>query len=512
MADDTTLKQKIQEMEQEIDTLKQIIEHIPTHVYWKNKNGIYQGCNKAQAATLGLKSPEDIQGKTINELIDNKYVSDIDKNDKKIMRSGKALTLEEAAPDIHGKPAVYLTQKTPLHDKQGRITGLLGTSTDITAFKKTEFLSNVYFQNILDVLPENFYWTNKNGVVLGCNNNQAKLFGFESSEDITGKSIRDIGNKLGWDKKTAATVRKNDLAVMRTKIPLKAEETCVLDGKLRTFLSYKHPLIDTKKRVMGVFGITVDITEQKELETALRIAKEKAEEASQMKSEFIHNMEHDIRTPFAGIYSMSHALAAQENDAEKKEALTLIADSSKELLEYANHILAFAQIEEEFNKVISKPFSFQNLVKSIITMEGPPARNKKIQLNYTISKNMPETVLGDPDRLKGILINLTSNAIKFTEKGSVSITVDLLKKKKNEAIISLSVKDTGIGIPKDKQKSIYDKFFRVNPSNQGIYKGFGLGLKVVKKFVEELNGEIDLDSTVGKGTTFTLTLPFRLPS
>jgi signal transduction histidine kinase len=208
---------------------------------------------------------------------------------------------------------------------------------------------------------------------------------------------------------------------------------------------------------------------------------------------------------------MSLALAMQETQEEKKEALTMIANSSKELLEYASHILAFAQVEEEFNQVLSKKFSLHKLVQSVTSMELPPAKNKGLELSYEIANNIPETLIGDPDRVKGILINLISNAIKFTEKGSVFINIELVKKTKNNIILAFEVKDTGIGIPKEKQKSIYEKFFRINPTNQGIYKGFGLGLKIVKKFIEELNGEIDLESTPGEGTTFTFALSFDLP-
>jgi len=376
------LKRKIKDLEQQVDYLQQIIEHIPTHVYWKNKQGVYQGCNKAQAKTLGLKSSDEIIGKTTAQLLGPGIASHHEKLDKAIMRENREERVEEASLDSEKKPATYLSIKAPLYNKKQKVSGLL--------------------------------------------------------------------------------------------------------------------------------GVSIDITKIKEAEKALLEAKEKAEEISQMKSEFIHNMEHDIRTPFAGIYGMSDVLARQETDPDKKEALALIAESSKELLEYANHILAFAQIEEEFNKIISKSFSINTVVKSVISMERPAAKNKGLVIDYTLAKNIPEAVVGDPGRLKGILINLASNAIKFTNQGSVEINVKLLNKQKDNVIISFSVKDTGIGIPKDKQKSIYEKFFRVNASNRGIYKGFGLGLQVVKKFVEELNGELSLESSEGSGSIFTFTLPFKL--
>lgn len=376
------LKRKIKELEQEVDYLRQIIEHIPTHVYWKNKQGVYLGCNNAQAKTLGLSSSEDIIGKTASQLLGPALGSHHEKIDKLIMRDKKEERVEEASFDSERNPATYLSIKAPLYNKKHSVFGLLGVSMDITKIKNAE--------------------------------------------------------------------------------------------------------------------------------NALRDAKEKAEEVSRMKSEFIHNMEHDIRTPFAGIYGMSEILARQETDPEKKEALELIAASSKELLEYANHILAFAQIEEEYKKVTTRTFSITNLVKSVIAMERPPAKNKGLTLTYTPSEDIPNVVVGDSGRVKGILINLISNAIKFTEQGGIEISVDVVKKQQDDIFISFSIHDTGIGIPKDKQKSIYEKFFRVNASNKGIYKGFGLGLQVVKKFVEELNGELTLESTEGVGSTFTFVLPFKL--
>ncbi|MDX2164196.1 MAG: PAS domain-containing sensor histidine kinase [Gammaproteobacteria bacterium] len=508
------LKAKIEALSEENHLYKQIIDKIPIHLYWKNNEGAYEGCSRAQATSLGLKSPQEIEGKCLNDLVEGSYVPRLDKNDKRVMRTKKSLTVEEPGYKIHKdelKHAVFLTTKTPLFDKKGNIRGLVGFSQDISEMKKTEFLSSIYFQNILDVLPENFYWVDKNGYVLGCNANQARLFGFNTAEEIIGKTIFDIGKKLGWTKETAKMVRKNDLLVMKTRAQLKAEESCVLDGEARTFLSYKNPLIDKKDKVMGVFGITIDITTQKELENKLREAKEKAEETSNMKSEFIHNMEHDIRTPFAGIHGMSLILARQENDPEKKEALELIAESSKELLDYANHILAFAKIEEDYKIIDSSPFSPKKIVESVFNMEKPAAKAKNIKLSLSINDELPEIVIGDQGRLKGILINLISNAIKFTKKGEVNINLSAKKKNKNSVSICFEVKDTGVGIPKDKQKSIYEKFFRVHPSNQGIYKGFGLGLQVVKKFVDEMQGTIDIDSTVGKGTSFKVTLRFKLP-
>lgn len=365
---------------------------------------------------------------------------------------------------------------------------------------------NDYLKQIISLMPGNVYWKNKKGCYLGCNKNAADLVGLKTQEDIVGKTLYDL-----VPHSMAQSVDKTDKRIMRKKKEERVEELGFdVSRNPATYLSVKTPLYNKKQKVTGLLCVSVDITVSKLAEKALREAKEKAEEMNRMKSEFIHNMEHDIRTPFSGIYSMSSILAKQEMDLEKKEALQLISQSSKELLEYANHILAFAQIEEAFHQSVLKHFSIRKLVQSVITMEKPPAKIKALELIATISDNVPDTVCGDPARLKGILINLISNAIKFTKKGRVTVNVTVTEKNKKTLLLSFEIKDTGIGIPKEKQHSIYDKFFRLNSSHKDPLEGFGLGLQVVKKFITELGGALHLESTLGKGSVFTVKLPFKV--
>jgi PAS domain S-box-containing protein len=158
--------------------------------------------------------------------------------------------------------------------------------------------AGIYLKNILANLPENFYWTDREGVVLGCNDNQAKLFGLDSASELFGKSIYDIAEMVGWDKSVPDIIRKNDLEVLKTCKPLKVEETAVLDGKLRTFLSFKNPLMDDSNRVIGIFGATLDITDRKEMEELLRQEKEKAEQINKSKTEFLKDIIKELKMPF----------------------------------------------------------------------------------------------------------------------------------------------------------------------------------------------------------------------
>lgn len=257
--------------------------------------------------------------------------------------------------------------------------------------------------------------------------------------------------------------------------------------------------------------IPVSIPDQGKIENNLSHMLETAGIANALKAEFIQNMEHDIRTPFHGIWMLASLLESKETDPSKKESLSDISKSAKELLDYCNGILEFIKAEEKSVPVLAKKFDLWRLIDKIVTMEIPAAKIKNLILLMNFSEEIPRVVIGDEHRLQRILINLVGNAIKFTHTGFVKISVKLAKKENKEIVLQIYIEDTGIGIPEDKMIYIYEKFTRINPASQGVYKGTGLGLRLVKQLIEEVDGEIDVKSEVGKGTTFVCTIPFKLP-
>jgi PAS domain S-box-containing protein len=281
------------------------------------------------------------------------------------------------------------------------------------------------------------------------------------------------------------------------------------NGEIRWIIDRGFPVFGDDGICYGVTGVAIDVTD--ELVEELQLAKEKAELANQLKRDFIQNMEHDIRTPVAGIYSILESFSSSETDPEKKEILTLTFNAAKELLDYCNGILDFSKLEAGLIPVVSKKFDLKRLINGIIAIETPPATIRNLQLSVEYSKDVPNIVVGDQQRLQRILINLISNGIKFTKEGFIKVAITTAKKENKNVILQIAIQDSGIGMPEEKQNIIYEKFSRLHPSNRGIYKGSGLGLPTVKQLVEELDGEIDLESKPGKGTTFVLTLPFKLP-
>jgi len=270
------------------------------------------------------------------------------------------------------------------------------------------------------------------------------------------------------------------------------------------------PLSD--KKVMGGGNSGLESGYLEALFTQLQELKQQAKQAEIAKADFIMNMQHDIRTPFSGIYSLAQALQQQETNKKKKEALDCIVDAAKELLDYCNNIIDFVRIKSGTNPKLQKKFNLRQLIEQVVAMEQPAAKKKDLSLILNYHDDIPITIIGDDQRLLQILLNLLGNAIKFTEKGSVTLEVTIVKKPKNREIILLFlVEDTGIGIEEEKQEYIYEEFNRGTPSSRGLYKGLGLGLTVVKQFVAEMDGEIELTSTLGQGSCFTCIVPFKLP-
>ncbi|MCB1827376.1 MAG: PAS domain-containing protein [Coxiellaceae bacterium] len=372
----------------------------------------------------------------------------------------------------------------------------------------SQFGSNFVLE-LLKYLPVHVFWKYYDGVYMGCNYTFANALGFSSPEDIIGKTDYD----LPVDKHDSDLYREDDLEVMRSKKPkLNIEEQQTLSNGRKIFLlTNKVPLFDDDNNVCGVLGVYSDITELKNAQLALLAAKEEAEISNKMKSDFIQNMEHDIRTPFSGLYGLSKSLWENETDANKKESLGFIVQSAEELLRYCNDILDFDRIESGAWPIIEKKFSIHEVIKKIIAIELPAAKDKKLELQLDIDKEMPEIVIGDSKRIYRILLNLISNAIKFTDKGAIQVSVKPIEKQGKVLVVRMIVSDSGIGIPEEVRQLIFERFSRVGLANQGAYKGLGLGLKAVKRFVSELDGEVDVISEAGKGSDFICTIPFKLP-
>lgn len=397
------------------------------------------------------------------------------------------------------------------------------------------WLDKNFIYELLESLPTHVFWKNKEGVYLGCNTIFAKSLGLHSSKDIVGKTDYDLPVK----RQDSDAYRLDDQQVMASRQPkLHIEEEQVLsNGRKIYLLTSKVPLFDNENNILGVLGVYSDITDLKKTQLELAQAKQLAEQASDAKSQFIANMSHDLRTPLAGILGMLDGLLFAAEDAQaalvsdevlsKEAVLKMLKDivmrtydyvdiaknSTHELLALFNQILETVQLESGQIDVANEAFNLRELVTHCVSLLRPMALHKKLDFIVDIDKDLPPYLNAAVLYLGRIMINLVSNALKFTEKGLVRLKINFedkpkqLLKKGNQFKLKITVEDTGIGIPDDKYEEIFDYFSRLTASYEGIYKGSGLGLYTVKHYVEAMRGTIDVSSNEKKGSCFIITVP-----
>jgi two-component system aerobic respiration control sensor histidine kinase ArcB len=370
-----------------------------------------------------------------------------------------------------------------------------------------------HYKSIIENLPGLIYWKDLNFVYRGANRNAVSMIGFHSLDDLIGKTDAELGEKLGWPKSVAEDFMRDDIKVMETGKPILAKEEKpfrIASGEEVVELSNRVPLYDEESNLIGVLCNTIDITELKKTQQGLLQAKDKAEEFNKLKSQFIQNMEHDIRTPASSLQGLFNYLLSKEKYQNMQTMLRLGADAADELMILLNNVVNFDKQPYD-NPVLIKPFLLDDVFKSVFELYGLEAKHKNLHLSYKIDDNIAPILVGDAFRIKHILINLVGNAIKFTEKGKVFFEAKIIHKEDQNLLIDLIVKDTGIGIPKKKQTIIFEKFVRLHPSNQGQYKGSGLGLTCVRDYVEQLGGEIrPIQSQLNKGTTVSVLIPVKV--
>ncbi len=360
--------------------------------------------------------------------------------------------------------------------------------------------SQALLQGVINNSPSLVTAKNKEGRILVVNERMASLLGMQSS-DIIGKTDYEI-----LPDEIAHNRYVTDQRVIKTGNVVEREELFPHGDTMHTYLAIKFPLYDENNNIFGIGGVSTDITRLKQVEEELRSAKEDAVAATNAKSEFLANMSHEIRTPMNAIVTMTGLALNQKLSPKVREYLDIIDSSSKTLLNIINEILDFSKIEAGMLKIDKISFSLFEILEHVGDIFRTEASDKGIEIIITVDKNVPVALIGDPLRINQIIINIVSNAVKFTQKGEVVIKVESVIKSGQNAKILFSVTDTGIGIEAEKMKNLFDAFTQADGSITRKFGGTGLGLAICKRLVSLMGGEIWAKSTQGKGTTFKFTL------
>jgi PAS domain S-box-containing protein len=394
------------------------------------------------------------------------------------------------------------TQYLPLIDINGNIGGVIGMVHDITERKKdeeelikSEYKYKTIFENIQDV----YYETELDGTIVEVSPSISSISKY-SREDMIGKNILAVYADKTERDRLVATI-KNGKLVKDYEITLKDKDGSLVDCAISAQI-----LSDAKNNHPHIYGIMRDVSERKRITNELIEAKDRAEEMSRLKSAFLANMSHELRTPLVGILGFAELLHEMVPDSEIKEMVSTILESGDRLHTTLNLILDLSRVEANRQEIKLTSVDFVKSLSENYKLFLPMASKKDIAIEFHHTDD-ELFCINDSHLLDNIFGNVINNAVKYTNSGYVKI---LLSKEiiEDEPKVVIKIKDTGIGIPLDRQKLIFDAFRQASEGYHRMYEGTGLGLTITKKYIELLNGTISLESAPSKGSIFTITFPF----
>lgn len=398
----------------------------------------------------------------------------------------------------------------PLMDAQDKPLRYVSIRTDITERKEADELLAVqreFYESISETLREGIYVQALDGRCIYINSEAERLLGWERAA-LIGKPVHDTIHYLNAD--------GEHLPGFDCPIMLDVTEYGHANRDDQVFVRRDggiFPVELSSQSVMrnGKFdGVVVafrDISERKRHEASLRQAKEDAEAASRAKGDFLANVSHEIRTPMNGILGMTELALDTELTHEQREYLLLVKSSADALLTIINDILDFSKIESGKLNIEPIEFSLEQMLRDTMKTLATRAHQKQLELLLHLAPDVPDRVEGDPGRLRQVIVNLVGNAIKFTERGEIEVQVSQVSgAAAGAARLRFAVRDTGIGIPRDKFGTIFESFSQADTSTTRKYGGTGLGLTISSQLVGLMGGRIELDSEVGRGSTFHFTL------
>ena len=450
--------------------------------------------------------PEDIVGKPVKTL----QVPDV-----VTFKEEDLATKEQEFTGIDGINRWIAYRVFPIRDGAGHITEWQGVGWDINTEKKMELdLAAMEVQrqdqqrltqDIIDNIPAAIFIKDTSGRYVMVNK-QIEQFAGLSAEQMLGNKDEDLFRGRSWRQ----TFRYEDEQVMQRRSMVTLEDTVDHNGTKEHYWIVKFPLLDHDQSVRYICAVATNITERKENELKLIQATRAAERARIAQETFLANMSHEIRTPMNGIMGMSNLLLSTKQNDEQREYAENIMESARHLLIIINDILDFSKIRAgkfHFERI---PFKPRHTIRKAIYPLQFKAEEKMVHLTLDIDAEVPEVVCGDPLRLQQIIINLVGNALKFTAKGTVSVSVRCRAGDPGFCEMELLVKDSGIGIPQDKLQLIFESFTQNNVNTSRKYGGTGLGLAIVKQLAEMQKGRVWVESVLGQGSTFGVVIPFTV--
>jgi PAS domain S-box-containing protein len=523
----------------ERNLLRTLMDNLPDHIFVKDAHSRFVTANAATLRSLGVAGPEDAVGKTDFDFLPPERAAQYAADERQVVQSGEPLSdREELLIDAAGRRRWLLTTKVPLREG-GEVVGLVGVSHDITRRKRAEAELRAAEQRtrlLLESSGNGIYGIDTQGLCTFINRAATELLG-GPPEAFLGRNMHDLVHHSRPGGSPYDVLDCPIFQAFREGVPCRVSDEVFwrLDGSFFPVEYTSQPLLEAGE-VRGAVITFADITARKAAQEELQRAKAAAEAASKAKSQFLANMSHEIRTPMNGILGMTELALDTDLTPEQRQYLELARGSAEALLAVINDILDFSKIEAGKLDLDQVPFSLREVLGGAVKTMALRAHQKGLELACRVAPDAPDFLLGDPGRLRQVVVNLVGNAIKFTARGEVVVSVSMEPadsfSREPEAsaaapqaaalasgsrlngpravLLHFEVRDTGIGVPADKRQLIFEAFSQADASTTRHYGGTGLGLTISTRLADLMGGRIWVDSTEGQGSTFHFTARFGL--
>jgi two-component system sensor histidine kinase/response regulator len=494
---DITLRRQAEmEFKKEKAHLDELIESAPEGIVVTNPEGEVLQVNAEFTRMFGYAAKE-VLGRNIDDLISLPDERESAQRITGLTEKGEKTALETVRRRKDGAAVPVSLLAAPIVFNGG-VQAIYAIYRDITARKAAEEALQkeaAKLSALISGMEEGLLMVDADDRIFEVNDYFLKLTG-RRREELLGRSIQELHSGL--------VTREIDEILKR----FKSEHACQTIVKQRPIANLEVVLriqpIYRKDRYEGLIFNLIDVTE-------LVVARQQAQAASQAKGEFLANMSHEIRTPLNGIFGMLELALETPLNPEQREYLDSIQISAQSLLNILNDILDFSKIEAKKIELENIEFDLRDCVENSIVSLAPLAHKKGLELMSQIDIGQAERVIGDPGRLRQVLLNLINNAIKFTPRGEVAVDVRRESQSGEDVTLHVTVSDTGMGIPEAKQKLIFEAFAQVDSSTSRRFGGTGLGLAISTQLVEMMKGRIWVKSDVGRGSQFHFTVKLKIP-
>jgi PAS domain S-box-containing protein len=498
-------------LEKERYLLHALMDNLPHNIYFKDREGRFIRINKALAECFGLLDASEALGKTDFDYFSDEHARQALADERFIMKTGQPmLDREEKETWLDGHTTWALTTKMPLYDDEGQLVGTFGVSRDITKQKRAEEAlrtSEVKYRTVYNSSRDAIMMLTAEEGFFSGNPAAVELFACKDEDEFTSFTPADLSPEYQPDGVRSAVKAQQMMAIALEQGSHFFEWTHRRADGSEFFAS----VLLTRMELEGktVLQATVrNITERKRAAEALQAAKEAAESANRAKSEFLARMSHEIRTPMNAIVGMTELVLDTEITKSQREYLEMARESADSLLSVINDILDFSKIEAGKLDLKRASFNVRETLGDTMKTLAFRAHTKRLELGCRFHSDVPTNLIGDPDRLRQVVVNLVGNAIKFTDVGEVVLNVELESESDGQIELHCFVSDTGMGIPEEKLATIFHAFEQADSSRTRRHGGTGLGLAICAKLVDMMDGRIWLESQVDGGSTFHFTARF----